>query len=173
MCRPYEILEHTADIGLRAHGSTLEEALLNMARGMMALVVPEPERVLAREERKVEAGAASLEGLLVAWLSELVYVVDAERFLPAEIEPPRVVREPAAERQPERWSISARVRGERLDPARHVLGTEIKGVSYHLLKVEELRGVGEGREGEAVGEVQGEDGRARGASWVAQAIFDV
>ena len=33
---PYEILEHTADVGLKAHGQTLPELFANAARGMSA-----------------------------------------------------------------------------------------------------------------------------------------
>jgi len=163
--RRYEVLDHTADIGLRAYGKTLEEAFLNMALGMISLIVPEKGCVLSREERHVEAGAASLESLLVAWLSEFVYLIYAERFLPAEIELPHVAREGASDDEPVRWTISGAVRGERVDPARHAMEMEIKGVSYHLLRI--------GRVGEVEGEGEGEDRPEPGGAWVAQAIFDV
>lgn len=165
MSRQYEVLDHTADIGLRAYGKTLEETFLNMALGMISLIVPGKGCVLSREERRVEAGAASLEGLLVAWLSEFVYLIDAERFLPAEIELPHVAREVSSEVSSDdglvRWTISGAVRGERVDPARHGMELEIKGVSYHLLKIEKLD------------EVEGKTGLEPGGGWVAQAIFDV
>ncbi len=203
----YEVLNHTADIGLRARGATVEDAFLNMARGMMSLIVSEGTRILVREERKIEAEAASLEGLLVAWLSELVYLIDAERFLPGEIGRPRICRggcgsgsrggdhdgdhdgyrdgdrdgdhdggddgcvrgdspvgppfEAGASPSCAAWTISASVRGERIDPERHRMEMEIKGVSYHLLKVASETRAGAG----------GDQGSSGG--WVAQAIFDV
>ncbi|MEW6105583.1 MAG: archease [Bacillota bacterium] len=238
MSRPYEVLEHTADIGIRARGRTPEETFANMALGMMSLIVPEPGRILEREERRVEARAADLEGLLVAWLSEFVYLVDAERFLVAKIEDIRIDRrEPRREpgqaagraavqtprqeveqavvqtpgqtaaweswRAGERgtahpdeegtyntgvqgtvgggfgsaagsaaWTVTALVRGEGIDPARHPLEMEIKGVSYHMVKVER---VGEPGRAGAVGET-GEvasDENVQGDGWVAQAIFDI
>ncbi len=168
---PYEVLEHTADIGLRARGATLEEAFLNMARGMMSLVIQDAKSVSPAEEREVEATAPTLEGLLVAWLSEFVYLIDAERFLPAEICVPAVSRERAAAVAAEggetsRWIARGRVRGERLDPARHALVMEIKGVSYHLL---EIRRVG----GERGDDPKGRDTGTEAGGWTAQAIFDV
>lgn len=208
--RPYEVLEHTADVGIRAFGRTLEETFANMALGMMSLIVPEPRCILEREEKRVEARATDLESLLVAWLSEFVYLVDAERFLVAKIEDIRIDRreprlEPgqaagrAAVQTPGQtaeweswragvqgavgggfgsaagsaaWTVMALVRGEGIDPARHPLEMEIKGVSYHMVKVERM---GEPGRGGAVGETGGaaSDENVQGDGWVAQAIFDV
>src|SRR3972149_294317 len=35
---PFEILEHTADVGIVAHGASLEEIFANAAAGMFALM---------------------------------------------------------------------------------------------------------------------------------------
>ena len=42
--KPYEVFEHTADIGLHAYGSTLSELFIHAAQGMESLMVP-PEQV--------------------------------------------------------------------------------------------------------------------------------
>ncbi|MGE5588828.1 MAG: archease [Clostridia bacterium] len=226
MSRPYEVLEHTADIGVRARGRTLEETFANMAAGLMSLVAPGPGCIQPKEERRVEARAADLEGLLVAWLAEFVYLIDAERFLVAKIEDIRVTRcepksrpgrEPArpadrecppagdgetgtvrpgkrgarddgtrgafeggaAERAggPAAWTVTALVRGEGIDLTRHALEMEIKGVSYHMVKVERETGAGTGpagagAAGDDTGEAAGGE-RVCGGGWVAQAIFDI
>ena len=39
---PYEILEHTADVGLKAYAPTLPELFVNAARGMLALALEPP-----------------------------------------------------------------------------------------------------------------------------------
>src|SRR3990172_9412846 len=106
---PYEILEHTADVGIKAYGRTLPELFVNAARGMIALaldppVVPvlpalipprrdegseaegsvvegsevEPQEVRPSECRKLSARGEDLEELLVHFLSEILYAVDAE-----------------------------------------------------------------------------------------------
>ncbi|MGE5594009.1 MAG: archease [Betaproteobacteria bacterium] len=207
---PYEILEHTADIGIRAWGRTLEEAFANMAMGMMSLIIPKRGLVLERDKRRVEACAADLEGLLVAWLEEFVYLVDAERFLVARVEEISLAVPELAEPGPQpgraarladdgdgpsagagrsgdtagraaagagTWAVSALVWGERMDPARHPLEVEIKGVSYHMLKVERTTGpVGGRAAGPAAACGAGEAARGaegRGDAWMAQAIFDV
>lgn len=178
MSRPYEVLEHTADIGIRARGRTLEETFANMALGMMSLIVPDPRRILEREERRVEARAADLEGLLVAWLSEFVYLVDAERFLAAKIEDVCIDRQEPGQGAVggdlgvTAWMVTALVRGEGIDPARHPLEMEIKGVSYHMVKVERVGEPGRAGAVGETGEVASEE-NVQGDGWVAQAIFDI
>jgi|GEM_PF-981640 len=214
----YEILEHTADIGVRAWGRTLGEAFANMAMGMMSLIIPEHRLVLERDKRRVRASATDLEGLLVAWLEELVYLVDAERFLVARVEEISIVAPEGAGPglQPGHaarlatggdspntldlgagrpgskwcaegatesagtWEVSALVWGESIDPARHPLEIEIKGVSYHMLKVERIAEPPGERAGAPAAAARGARGVAcrparegRSDAWMAQAIFDV
>ena len=74
---PYEILEHTADVGLKAYGQTLPEMFANAARGMIALAL-EPLTVRPSQSRPLSARGEDLEELLVHFLSEILYAVDAE-----------------------------------------------------------------------------------------------
>jgi len=81
---PFEILEHTADVGLRAFGKTLAELFANAARGMIALAletergVPSQEAVQPEQTRLLSANGEDREELLVHFLSEILYAVDAE-----------------------------------------------------------------------------------------------
>lgn len=71
-----EILEHTADVGLRIFGDTPEEVLEAAALGLTTLEgawYPGEGR-----ERSVQVEAPDLPALLVAWLDELLYLRDAE-----------------------------------------------------------------------------------------------
>ncbi len=74
---PYEEVPHTADWALRARGRTLAELFANAARGMYVLMAEELPAE-APVTRAVEAEAASAEGLLVAWLNELLYLTERE-----------------------------------------------------------------------------------------------
>lgn len=116
---PYEIVEHTADIGIRGSGRTPAELFAHMAEGVLSLIVP-PEEVCPSEKRAVRARADGWEGLLVAWLRELLYLFDTQHFLAKEF----------AVRRLDPTQIEAEVSGEVLDPARHTLGREVKAVTY-------------------------------------------
>jgi len=72
----FEILEHTADVGLRLEGDTLEEAFQAAGEGFASLQGAWFPGV--GEERKVEVRAVDNPGLLVAWINELLYMQEAE-----------------------------------------------------------------------------------------------
>lgn len=76
----YEILEHTADAGVVAHGATMAEAFEHAAEGMYALLV-DPGGVRESVERAVDIAASDEPHLLAAWLLELLFLTDSERLL--------------------------------------------------------------------------------------------
>ena len=126
---PFEIIEHTADVGIVARGATLEELFANAAAALFALMVDLPG-VEEHVERRVEAAAQDWGGLLVRWLSELLYYVDAEellfrRFQIQELKPFRLV---------------ARAFGEAIDRERHQFHFGVKAVTKHMLEVRQEDG---------------------------------
>ena len=125
--RSYEIVEHTADIGIRASGGTLEELFCRMAEGMFSLIAP-PEQVRPTRSIPIRAEAADRERLLVAWLRELLYRFDTEHFLGRQFQIQRL--------EPTR--LEATAAGETLDPARHAQDKEVKAVTYCDLSVRQM-----------------------------------
>ena len=76
MTRGHEVLEHTADVGIRARGSTLEEAFGAAAEGLAGLMgawFPGEGH-----ERSIQLQAADRPALLVAWMDELLYLHESE-----------------------------------------------------------------------------------------------
>ncbi|MHB1131453.1 MAG: archease [Chloroflexota bacterium] len=122
---PYEYFEHTADLGLRAWGADLAALFASAALGLVAIVV-DPRTVKARESRVVELPGAELSELLVAWLNEILFLLDSEGFVAGTFEVSAVGPE----------GLRAEVRGEPLDQARHAPHGGIKAATYHLASVE-------------------------------------
>jgi len=120
----FEVIDHTADIGIIAYGSDLHELFANAARGMFSLLL-EIETVAPREERFVEVEGIDLEGLLISWLNELLYLYTAEGLALSQFD----IMELADGR------LRARVRGERADPSRHHPHLDIKAATYHQLEI--------------------------------------
>ncbi len=71
----YEEADHTADWALVARGRELAELLVNAARGMTDLMGLQPGDG-PRRRRRIELEALDAEGLLVAWLEELLYAIE-------------------------------------------------------------------------------------------------
>lgn len=121
----FELLEHTADVGVIASGDTFGEALAWLAQGMFSIIA-EMGSVEPRDSLEVSVQSNDRESLVVDWLNELLYRFDAEGFLPREIE---VTVDEASH------SLTARCLGETADPERHVMLTDVKAATYHDLKI--------------------------------------
>ncbi|UCF10225.1 MAG: archease [Candidatus Bipolaricaulota bacterium] len=127
---PFEFIDHTADMALRASGASFEEALCEAARALFALMVP-PEQVALREHVEIRASGTTRELLTVDWLAELLAQKDLTGCLFAEF----VV---ALDRTSDGvYVLDGIARGEPLDRRRHDVGAEVKGVSYAGLHVRE------------------------------------
>jgi SHS2 domain-containing protein len=120
-----EILEHTADIGLRVTASTPEAAFIAAAEGMFDIMVNR-EGIGSSETLAVNAEADAYDILLVAWLEELLYHYEIEGFVPRMF----ATRELTPQR------IQSELTGDRLDAAIHETGVQIKAVTYHQLRAE-------------------------------------
>ncbi len=123
----YEILDHTADVRVRAYGGDMA-GLLRSAILAMASLIAAADNVESRETVTVEASGETPEELLVHLLSEVLYVHYTRRM----------VFEGAAVEVADDRELRAKciLRGETYDPRQHELGYDIKAVTYHDLKIE-------------------------------------
>ena len=126
--QPFEIIDHTADVGLAAHGATCEELFANAALGMCS-IIGDVETVREAETREVHTTAPDSAGLLAAFLGELLYLLEVEHFVCRRAEVESVTGTEAR----------AILHGEPMSPG-HDLHTEIKAVTHHDLTVEQRGG---------------------------------
>jgi SHS2 domain-containing protein len=82
----FEEIEHTADVALRVCGKDLGKLLQNAALGMARLICEETLLSNDCAEEIVEIRADDTEGLLVDWLSELVFLVEVRSFIFQRVE---------------------------------------------------------------------------------------
>src|SRR2546427_13147823 len=118
--RPYEVLEHTADVGIHAFGHTLPELFIHAAQGMESLVVA-PEQIRESVSREITVEGHDPVSLLVAWLNELVFLFDTEFLLFRDFEIETITE----------TQLRGRAFGEPYDARRHDLGSAIKAVTWH------------------------------------------
>ena len=120
----YETFDHEADIGIRGFGSSIGEAFENAALAMYSVMV-RIETIEPREPKEMNLSAPDEELLLVEWLNALLSLSDIERMVFSRFEV-----------KIEGTSLTARAWGERLDRIRHEANVEVKGATYHMLKVD-------------------------------------
>jgi SHS2 domain-containing protein len=119
----YETFEHEADIGIRGFGSSIREAFENAARAMYSVMV-KIEAIKPLERKEIAVSAPDGELLLVEWLNALLSLSDIERMVFSRFE----VRI-------EGTSLTGTAWGEQLDRRRHEPKVEVKGATYHMLRV--------------------------------------
>ena len=127
MERDFEIVNHTADVGIIAYGADMRQAFANAAGALFSLIT-ELDDVAEVLHRDVELTAPDEEGLLVGWLNELIYLFDTENILFKRFDITRLSD----------TRLEARAYGEKV--SKHKLKTGIKAATYHMLKVERNNG---------------------------------
>jgi len=131
---PWQVFDHTADLGLRIEAETLPALFEEAARAFASLVVEDLDGVEARAEEVFELRAADPVDLLFDWLHALLVAFELRHLLFARA---RVsLAEPAAaEGVDGPIVLRASAWGERVDPARHRLVHEVKAITYHGLSL--------------------------------------
>jgi SHS2 domain-containing protein len=123
--RGHELLEHTADVGLRVWAATLDELFAESAAGLIDVMGTAVGPADRRES--VDLEARDLGALFVDWLSEVLFLFEARDIVPRAIDV-HVERDP--------WRLRATIEGpsaERFTQS----GPAVKAVTYHGLHVDE------------------------------------
>ena len=127
--KTYELIDHTADVGVKAYGKTLSEAFENVAKAMFDIITDSSE-IESIGQYDIELEAPNLEQLLVDWLSELLYLNTARNqvfgFFKVDLDEKNI-------------KINAKIFGEKFDLSKHKIGAEIKAVTYHILEVKKKK----------------------------------
>ena len=123
----FEILEHTADVGVRSWGPSIEETFRQATLGLLDIVGAwKPGRGSPED---IEVEARDLGGLLVDWLGEVLYLQEVRDVVVSAVTVDEIT--------------DGRARGsiELVERPVEIEGTAVKAITYHQLSVEP-RGVG-------------------------------
>jgi len=132
--RGFEFLEHTADQYVRAYGPDIKAAFEEAARALFATMT-DISRIEPSEEVEVEVSGEDLKALLYNWLEALLVRFDVDGLLLSDFE---VLELSGGDGKP--YRLRARARGERFDPEKHPQYVGVKGITYHLMEIEERPG---------------------------------
>ena len=125
----FDIINHTADIGIVAYGKELKEAFANAAYAMFTLIA-DLEGVEETVCHEIEVQAEDRESLLVSWLNELLYLFDTEGIIFSRFK----IKELGE------TGLKAEGYGEPLDKTRHSLKSGVKAATYHMLRMSKDNG---------------------------------
>ncbi len=121
----YELIDHTADVGVKANGNSLSECFENAAHAMFDIIT-DKSKIESVGQYNIELEADDSEQLLVDWLSELLYLNSAKNLVFGFFK---------VNLKNHNKKLTATVFGEKFDFSKHKAGAEIKAVTYHILEV--------------------------------------
>jgi len=125
MKKAFEIIDHTADIGIIAYGTDIEELFSNAALALFSLIT-ELESVEEKLHLDLEVSSADRDSLLVEWLNELIYFFDAKHILFNRFDIESLTHN----------QLKATCHGEGFDPMKHKIKVGVKAATYHMLKLD-------------------------------------
>lgn len=127
MSKEYEIIEHTADIGLQVFGETKEKLFQNAARGMFFIITGSCS--LGKQGKKkywnLKCEGSNLDELLVEWLSELLYIHSTDFVFLNDFIIGSLTNN----------NIKAKSSGIKINESPFQIEKEIKAVTYHNLQI--------------------------------------
>ncbi len=130
----FELLEHTADLGILVRGDSPERLFENAAGALIQIMVRGNPRSAPANSR-LEVEGSDLEDLMVRWLGEILYLFEGEGKV--------LLRATARVDSPHR--LRATLETVPFDPRDHEILNEIKAVTYHQIEVKEKAGHWEAR----------------------------
>ncbi len=125
----YEAFEHTADLGLRIQAPELHTLFAEAGEALFAAIVENLERIRPVESRSLSLRNDAPELLLFDWLNELLYLCDTQHLLFNKFDVNLKGNH-----------LEATVWGEPRDRERHQLSHEVKAITYHGLRLDQVPG---------------------------------
>lgn len=129
MDKGYKILEHPADIRVRAFGKTKEELFLNTTLGMNEILRPELKNKNRKRKikRDIKVKSIDLNALLVDFLSEILYQAQTNKEIYNRIEFKKL----------ENDELEAGLFGNKIES----FGEDIKAATHHNLEIKRKKGL--------------------------------
>ncbi len=123
----YKFFEHTADVKFRAYGKTLEEAFKNVILATTKIMTD--EKIKPKEEKTITKTASKKESLLYDMVDELLFLIDTEAFITAEVKELKITEED------NQFKLTATLSGDIAD--NYEINTHIKAPTYTEMEIKE------------------------------------
>jgi SHS2 domain-containing protein len=125
LIKPYELIEHTADVGIRVKAQDLKSLFINSALAMFDIIAEKKPGKNARPIKiSLKDDAANIEELFINWLNDLLSLSAAKGLIFSDFKIDKL----------DKNTVKADLTGYPFDNYR--INAEIKAATYHQLKLE-------------------------------------
>jgi len=135
----YRITTRQSELAVKVFGSSQAELFANSAFALFD-VMTDIDKIQVQERLPLEVEGTDRDDLMVNWMRELLYLYQGSGYLLKEFEIGEA----------KDTLVRAEVCGEKLDPDRHEIKSEVHAVTYHKSRMQKT-----------------------GDQWTAQVIFEV
>jgi SHS2 domain-containing protein len=130
---PYTILDHSGDLRIKAEGENFLEALAHASCGLLSQITS-PDTVQEANERPIVVTGESQSEQALAFLNELLFLAYGRHWLPKRVKWLTLCAQKGC------LELEGTLTGETVDPSRHEFKYDIKAVTYHDFKIEQING---------------------------------
>ena len=120
----YILIDHTADLMVKAFGDTLEQCFANAAYALFDQTV-DLSNIGTGEKTDIRVSGIDDEDRLYSFLSEMLFIEDADNLILKEFNVSF-----------DGEDVVCHARGETLDKSRHRVKSEIKAITYHMMEID-------------------------------------
>ena len=120
----YVLIDHTADMMVKAFGNTLEECFANAAYALFDQTV-DLSGIHEYDEIDIRVTGIDDEDRLYSFLSEMLFIEDADNLILKDFKVSF-----------DGDDVICHAKGETLDRSKHKIRSEIKAVTYHMMEID-------------------------------------
>src|SRR3989338_1527285 len=127
--KKYKFIDHTADVMFEAYGENLNKVFENAALATFE-VQCNLKKVERKVKKKIKLKNEDMEKLLFDFLEELIYLKDAKYLLFNKFK---------VKIDKEKGTLTAEIKGEKINPKKHELKTDVKAITLHKFKLKKVK----------------------------------
>ena len=127
MPKNYELIEHTADIGVRVKAADLKGLFETAALAMFDIMAETKNQEAEKKQIRIRLKADDLEELFIDWLNELLSQSATKELIFSDLKITKL----------EKNNLEAIASGG--DIKNYRINSEIKAATYHQLKLQQLK----------------------------------
>ncbi|HIE33649.1 MAG TPA: archease [Candidatus Altiarchaeales archaeon] len=129
--KDFEFIDHIADLEFISYGKTLNECFRNAARALWGSIV-NPDSVDVTLMQKIEIKSDTLEALLHDFLSESLFIFETDGIVFKNFN--------VSIKKDKNYTLFANLHGEKFNPEKHIIGADVKAVTYHKMIIKKEKG---------------------------------
>jgi|TARA_Y100000310_G_scaffold310059_1_gene354820 SHS2 domain-containing protein len=134
----YRFLEHTADVMFEVNGKSLKEIFENAALATFEVQV-DLKKVKRKVKKKIKLKNKDIGLLLFEFLEELIYLKDAKYLVFSKFKVSIKENLLGKRSQKGEFKLEANAEGEKIDPKRHELKTDVKAPTFHNFFLKKIK----------------------------------